>query len=133
MALVSGLVSVAVDCRVGGPAGAGGGVGISGAGPEATPGIVPGGSVIAASSGFSISMVPPHFAHLVRARGRSPSLPSSNLYFAWQLGQTMIMSGPIIQPAARATWRRGPPARMKGEGRLSRPGLQDGATNKEER
>ena len=46
---------------------------------------------MAASSGFSISIVPPHFAHRVLARGRSPSFSSSNLYLAWQLGQTMIM------------------------------------------
>ncbi len=32
-----------------------------------------------ASSGFSISMVPPHLAHRVLAVGRSPSFASSNL------------------------------------------------------
>jgi len=41
--------------------------------------MVPGGKVIAASSGFSMSMAPPHFAHFVRARGLLPSLLSSNL------------------------------------------------------
>ena len=51
-----------------------------------------GGSVPAPTRGFSISIEPPHLAHLVRARERPPSLASSNLYRAWQLGQTTIMA-----------------------------------------
>src|SRR5262245_39224674 len=76
-----------------------------GSGPEATAGEVLraeggagvagtalGGSVPAPTRGFSISIEPPHLAHLVRARARPPSLASSNLYRAWQLGQTTIMT-----------------------------------------
>jgi hypothetical protein len=55
-----------------------------------------------ASSGFSISIVPPHLAHRVFARGRSPSFSSSNLYLAWQLGQTMIIAF-VSPPSAPAT------------------------------
>ena len=54
--------------------GSGGAVGVGAAGER-----VPGGSVIAARSGFSISIVAPHLAHRVFAFGRSPSLDSSNL------------------------------------------------------
>src|SRR5579864_2586178 len=62
----------------------------------ANPGLLggssaPGGKVIEPSCGFSISIMVPHLAHLVFARGRSPSLLSSNLYLAWQLVQTMII------------------------------------------
>jgi hypothetical protein len=52
-----------------------------------------GGSVEAPSIGFSISIAPPHFEHLVRAFGRSPSLDSANLNLDWQLGQTTIIDG----------------------------------------
>jgi hypothetical protein len=49
-------------------------------------------------TGFSISIVPPHFAHFVRALGRVPSLDSSNLYRAEQDGQTMIIEAPLKAP-----------------------------------
>ena len=57
----------------------GGGSGGGGAASGLCGGMAPGGRVMAASMGFSMSMAPPHFAHLVRARGRLPSLLSSNL------------------------------------------------------
>src|SRR5712691_2795274 len=84
--------------------GAGSGGGAGGVGAGAWPGGgVPGGSVIAARSGFSISIVAPHFAHRVLALGRSPSLDSSNLYRAWQAGQTMIIRPLLSSPTdARA-------------------------------
>src|SRR2546426_8922934 len=53
---------------------------------------------MAARSGFSISIVAPHFAHRVLALGRSPSLDSSNLYRAWQAGQTMIIRPLLSSP-----------------------------------
>src|SRR5687767_10710068 len=81
--------------RGGAPAGgaAGGEATPAGAAAAAAgiPAIVPGGSVIDAIRGFSMSIEPPHFAQRVFALGRSPSLLSSNLYFAWQAGQTMII------------------------------------------
>ena len=61
-----------------------------------------GGSVEAPSSGFSMSIAPPHFEHLVRAFGRSPSFDSSNLNLDWQLGQTTIIGGHLHSPR-RAT------------------------------
>ena len=61
-----------------------------------------GGNVEAPRSGFSMSIAPPHFEHLVRALGRSPSLDSSNLNLDWQLGQTTIMNGHLHSPR-RAT------------------------------
>src|SRR5437773_5814720 len=79
-------------------AGCGGGAGGVGA---ACGGRVPGGRVIAARSGFSISIVAPHFAHRVLALGRSPSLDSSNLYRAWQAGQTMIIR-PLLSSPTRS-------------------------------
>src|SRR3989442_1430053 len=82
--------------------GAGSG-GAGGVGAGAGGGRVPGGSVIAARSGFSISIVAPHFAHRVLALGRSPSLDSSNLYRAWQAGLTMIIRPLLSSPTdARA-------------------------------
>jgi hypothetical protein len=57
-----------------------------------------GGSVDEPSRGFSISMAPPHFEHLVRALGRSPSLDSSNLNLDWQLGQTTIIDRYLHSP-----------------------------------
>jgi hypothetical protein len=67
---------------VGGDEAAGAGTGVSrvrrasGAGGDgAASG---GGIVIAPWSGFSISIVPPHFAHRVLAFARSPSFDSSN-------------------------------------------------------
>jgi hypothetical protein len=50
-----------------------------------------GGRVDDPSSGFSMSIAPPHFEHFVRAFGRSPSFDSSNLNLDWQLGQTTII------------------------------------------
>jgi hypothetical protein len=83
--------------------GAGGGSGAagasgssSGAGAGGAAGTVPGGSVKAPRAGFSMSMAPPHLAHLVRALGRVPSFVSSNLYRAEQDGQTMIMLSPRL-------------------------------------
>ena len=75
----------------------------SGTGGAGTGGAISfGGSVEAPSSGFSMSIAPPHFEHLVRALGRSPSFDSSNLNLDWQLGQTTIMNGSLHSPR-RAT------------------------------
>ena len=50
------------------------------------------------SSGFSISIVPPHFEQRVFTFGRSPSFDSSNLYLDWQLGQTTIIATLLRSP-----------------------------------
>jgi hypothetical protein len=50
------------------------------------------------SSGFSISMAPPHFEQRVLTFGRSPSFDSSNLYLDWQLGQTTIIATLLRSP-----------------------------------
>jgi hypothetical protein len=63
-------------------------------------------------SGFSISIVPPHFEQRVFTLGRLPSFDSSNLYLDWQLGQAMIIATLLYSP--------GPPSTTGG--RLGRPG-----------
>ena len=68
-----------------------------------------GGIVAAPISGFSISIVPPHFAQRVFTFGRSPSLASSKRYRDWQAGQTTIIAA-LLRPArggAAAVGRRG--------------------------
>jgi hypothetical protein len=55
-----------------------------------------------------MSIAPPHFEHLVRAFGRSPSLDSSNLNLDWQLGQTTIIDDHLHSPrrATAGAWLR---------------------------
>jgi hypothetical protein len=71
----------------GGAAGAGAGAVVSAGGMVADP-----------MSGFSISIVPPHFAQRVFALARSPSLASSKRYRDWQAGQTTIIAA-LLRPA----------------------------------
>ncbi len=73
------------------------------------------------SSGFSISIVPPHFEQRVFTLGRSPSFDSSNLYLDWQLGQTTIIATLLHSPGP--PWTTGLPARTAGERiiRIRRP------------
>ena len=62
-----------------------------------------GGMVEEPSSGFSISIVPPHFEQRVFTLGRSPSFDSSNLYLDWQLGQTTIIATLLRSPGPPRT------------------------------
>jgi len=62
------------------------------------------------SSGFSISIVPPHLEQRVLTLGRSLSLDSSNLYLDWQLGQAMIIAT-LLRPGRRPSLRSGRPGR----------------------
>ncbi len=63
---------------------------------QSSPPSPPGGASWRRAAGSRSRSSPPHFAQRVLARGRSPSFSSSNLYLAWQLGQTMIM--PFLSP-----------------------------------
>jgi hypothetical protein len=49
-------------------------------------------------TGFSISIVPPHFEQRVFTFGRGPSFDSSNLNLDWQLGQTTIIATLLRSP-----------------------------------
>jgi hypothetical protein len=80
-----------VSGRGAGAGGDGGGAGSSGAIVEEP------------TSGFSISIVPPHFEQRVLTFGRSPSFDSSNLYLDRQAGQATIIATLLRSPGSART------------------------------
>jgi hypothetical protein len=93
---VAGWTGVLCVRRLGSGRGAGVGAGGGGAGSS-------GGIVKEPRSGFSISIVPPHFEQRVFTFGRSPSFDSSNLYLDRQAGQATIIATLLRSPGPQRT------------------------------